>query len=45
MIEFLLRRGARANLPDDDDWATPLAWATRLGNHEVVALLKAHGAT
>jgi ankyrin repeat protein len=45
MMEFLLKHGARANLPDDGDWATPLAWATRLGHHELAALLTAHGAT
>ena len=36
MVEFLLRRGAKPNLPDDPPWATPLAWATRRGHHEIV---------
>jgi ankyrin repeat protein len=27
MVEFLLERGAATNLPDDEPWATPLAWA------------------
>ena len=39
MVEFLLRRGARPNLPDDPAWATPLAWATRRGHAEIVRLL------
>lgn len=44
MIELLLQRGARPNLPDDPPWATPLAWATRRGHSEVAALLRRHGA-
>lgn len=42
MVEFLLRRGAKPNLPDDLPhlaWATPLAWATRRGHEEIVRLL------
>src|SRR5258708_5734805 len=39
MIEFLLRRGAKPNLPDDPPWATPLAWATRRGHQEILDLL------
>jgi ankyrin repeat protein len=39
MVEFLLQRGAKANLPDDPPWATPLAWATRHGRADLVALL------
>ena len=45
MIEFLLKRGAATNLPDDEPWATPLACATRRGDREVMDLLKQHGAT
>jgi ankyrin repeat protein len=44
MVEFLLQRGAATNLPDDEPWATPLAWATRRGNGEMAELLKQHGA-
>ncbi len=40
MAEFLLRRGAKLNHPDDAPWATPLAWASRRGHHEVVELLE-----
>ena len=30
MVEFLLKRGAATNLPGDEPWATPLAWARKL---------------
>jgi ankyrin repeat protein len=45
MVEFLLMRGAATNLPDDEPWATPLAWAARHRHGEIVDLLKQHGAT
>jgi ankyrin repeat protein len=45
MVEFLLKRGAATNLPDDEPWATPLAWANRHGQGEIVDLLRHHGAT
>jgi ankyrin repeat protein len=45
MVEFLLQHGAATNLPDDQPWATPLAWATRHGHGDIVELLKQHGAT
>lgn len=45
MVEFLLNRGTATNLPGDEPWATPLAWATRRGHGEIVELLKQHGAT
>jgi len=45
MVEFLLKRGARTNLPGDQPWATPLAWASRRGRGDIVELLKQHGAT
>jgi ankyrin repeat protein len=43
MVELLLRRGAKPNMPDDLPdltWATPLAWATRRGHQQIVELLK-----
>jgi ankyrin repeat protein len=40
MVEFLLQRGAKPNLPGDEAWATPLAWATRRGRGDLVELLK-----
>ena len=45
MVEFLLQHGAATNLPDDQPWATPLAWASRHGRGDLVQLLKQHGAT
>ena len=45
MVEFLLARGAPTNLPDDEPWATPLAWAERRGHAEVMEILRQHGAT
>ena len=45
MVEFLLKRGAATNLPGDQPWATPLAWATRYGRPDIMELLKQHGAT
>jgi ankyrin repeat protein len=45
MVEFLLKRGAATNLPDDEPWATPLAWARKLGLAEIEEILLNHGAT
>jgi ankyrin repeat protein len=45
MVEFLLKRGAATNLPGDEPWATPLAWARKLGLADIEALLISHGAT
>jgi ankyrin repeat protein len=45
MVAFLLKRGAKTNLPGDQPWATPLAWATRHGRGDIVELLKQHGTT
>jgi len=44
MVEFLLKRGAATNLPDDEPWATPLAWAQKRGRADIARLLRAHGA-
>jgi ankyrin repeat protein len=44
MVEFLLSRGAPVNLPDDEPWATPLAWATRRGHSQIAEYLRAAGA-
>jgi len=35
MVEFLLKRGAATNLPGDQPWATPLAWARKRGDGEM----------
>jgi ankyrin repeat protein len=44
MVEFLLERGSATNLPDDEPWATPLAWARKLGLADIEATLLEHGA-
>jgi hypothetical protein len=44
MVEFLLKRGAATNLPGDEPWATPLAWARKLGLWDVEEVLVQHGA-
>ena len=45
MVEFLLKRGAATNLPGDEPWATPLAWARKLGLADIDEILIKHGAT
>jgi ankyrin repeat protein len=45
MVEFLLKCGAATNLPDDEPWATPLAWARKLGLADIEGILVKHGAT
>jgi ankyrin repeat protein len=44
MVEFLLERGAATNLPDDEPWATPLAWARKFGLADIEEILLKHGA-
>jgi hypothetical protein len=44
MIEFLLKRGAMTNLPADEPWATPLAWARKRGLADFERLLLKQGA-
>jgi ankyrin repeat protein len=44
MVEFLLKRGAATNLPGDEPWATPLAWARKLRLPDIEKLLIKHGA-
>jgi ankyrin repeat protein len=45
MVQFLLNRGAATDLPDDKPWATPLAWARKLGLADIEEILREHGAT
>jgi ankyrin repeat protein len=45
MVEFLLPRGAATTLPGDESWATPLAWARKLGLADIEDVLIKHGAT
>jgi ankyrin repeat protein len=44
MIEFLLKLGAATNLPGDEPWATPLAWARKRGLKDIEQMLLKHGA-
>jgi hypothetical protein len=44
MVELLLARGAPSSLPDDEPWATPLAWAERRQHAQIVSILRRHGA-
>ncbi len=43
MDEFLCKRGAATNLPDDEPWAMPLAWARELELAHIEAILLKHG--
>ena len=43
MVEFLLKRGAAMNLPDDEHWATPLAQAKNQGRKSIEEVLRKHG--
>jgi len=40
MVEWLLSKGAKPNLPEDEPWALPSEWAKRRGHPEIVALLR-----
>jgi ankyrin repeat protein len=44
MVKFLLSRGVPTNHPDDEPWATPLAWAERRHHAKIVSILRRHGA-
>ncbi len=44
MAELLIARGAPVDEPDAEAWATPLAWAAKMGHPEIVELLRRHGA-
>lgn len=44
MIKFLLKHGAITNLPGDEAWATPLAWARKRGLADIEQMLLKHGA-
>ena len=43
VIQLLLERGAKPNMPDKDGW-TPLYWATQHANREVMQVLIERGA-
>jgi len=40
MIRFLLKHGATTELPDDEPWTTPLAWAKRRGLSDIAKVLQ-----
>jgi ankyrin repeat protein len=44
MVRFLLERGASPKLPEEQAWATPLAWSKRGNCQEAIALLQEYGA-
>lgn len=39
LVEELLRRGAPVHEADAEQWATPVSWAKKMGNGEILALL------
>jgi ankyrin repeat protein len=43
LVTLLLDRGADPIEADAESWATPLAWAQKMGHHEVVLLLTERG--
>jgi hypothetical protein len=43
LVEFLLERGADPAETDAEAWATPEAWARKMGHNDVLALLQAYG--
>ena len=45
MARLLLDRGSPANEPATPRWASPLAWATKMGHTDIVDLLRQHGAS
>jgi len=42
LVELLLQRGADPVEADAESWATPKAWAQKMGHGAVVSLLQAH---
>jgi ankyrin repeat protein len=42
LVELLIARGAPVNEPEAEPWATPKAWAEKMGQDEVLAILRAH---
>jgi len=45
LVRLYLERGADAVESDAERWATPSEWATKRGHHEIIELLRSHGAT
>jgi ankyrin repeat protein len=44
LVKIYLERGADPVEPDAEPWATPLAWATKGRHHDLLELLRLHGA-
>ena len=44
MVELLIARSAAVTEPDAEPWATPLAWATKMGHGGIAELLRGQGA-
>ncbi len=44
LLKSYLARGADRLEADAEPWATPVAWATKGGHHEIVQLLRSAGA-
>lgn len=44
MVEFLLKHGAAISLPDDEPWATPMAWARKRALADIQRMLAEHAA-
>jgi ankyrin repeat protein len=44
LVELMLERGAAVNEPDAEPWATPLAWAAKMGHEELAKFLRERGA-
>jgi Ankyrin repeats (3 copies) len=42
LVELLIARGAPVNEPDAEPWATPMAWAEKMGHSAVLAVLREH---
>ena len=39
---MVIEESARFDLPENEPWALPLAWAKRRGHHEVIEVLSRH---
>ena len=40
MVVWLLGKGARPNVPEDEPWALPSEWAKRRGHQAIAELLR-----
>jgi ankyrin repeat protein len=42
LVELLIRRGAPVREQDAEPWATPVAWAQKMGHREIQSLLEGY---